>query len=571
MTNLKSKIAPALPFVRSCWHSAISFVKGMKIPLSLAFLHFFVTTVFQLDKAFFEYDSSFMYYGKVRTYSIFWYYCAVKFLYLAFLAVLYCTVAYVRRLLKSGNESVRRGCYIFSLYAFLMLCLLLVLWPGTWAWDDIGVVVGLHHYGGSWWQHFITSIVQIVFLQLIPCPGGIVIIQNVIISACVAYFVTAFESCFPRVKITKSRFFDTLIKLIPFLLPGVLTYQFSGYRLGLYVYLELSFIVMLISSRLKNENWSFGKVILFAILSVLVAEWRTEGMFFFPLSCVLLLIQKKCIAWHKVFGIVLIVLGFCTTDFVQKKLLKNSNYELISTMTPAVELIRHADSRDEAELSAISRILNLQAVYDYPDKSGTALYWLEEAHAVNPDYTKSDYKAYLRAFFTLSLRHPLVVTRERFLMFWNTSAFAGKTNVTNLNTLNNAHTAVDFDKSDHEMVREFAAYPHNQPIFPRIRTALLKLWANGATYRLMWNPVIPLLFLAAAWIYFLAKRKWYFFLILTGEAVRVVLSFLTAPSAWFMYYLPEYLLGWTLAVYAVLVGWSKRRGKGTEAGAKEPE
>ena len=47
------------------------YTKSFRLQLLLAFAHFFITTAFQFDKAFFEYDTSFIYVGEKHTYSLF--------------------------------------------------------------------------------------------------------------------------------------------------------------------------------------------------------------------------------------------------------------------------------------------------------------------------------------------------------------------------------------------------------------------------------------------------------------------------------------------------------------------
>ena len=530
--------------------------KSFIAAFAIAFLHFFVTTVFQFDKLFFEYSSDFMHYGEKNTYSIFYYYLGIKILFFVFLSLAYSFLFWVYDEYKRENKSIQRGVYIFFFYLFIAFLHILILFPGTWAWDDIGTVNTIKHYGIDAWQHIFSSLLQTIFLQFIPCAGGIIIIQNIIISILVAYSVTILEKTFLGGQIIKNRLIDTFIKCLPFLFPGVLTYQFSGYRMGLYVYIELALISMQIVSFKSKKEWKVGDIIFYGTLSVLVAQWRTEAMFFMPISCILLLMQKNCCKPLKIFGTLFIVLGFLTTDFMQKTVLKmmnkNQNYNVISTMTPAVELIRNATEKDSAYISEMEKVLNINAVYEYPTQSGTALYWNEDAHAVKETYTKADYKAYIKAFFAMSLKHPDIVIKERFSMFWKTSAFGGKTNITNINSETNSHTAFNYMHSDAEMVQKFAAYPHNQPIFPALRNALLTLWTNGATYRIIFNPVIPMCFLCAAFLFCAVKKKWYYLVLLSALLIRTVLAFLTAPSPWFMYYLGEYLLGWTLAIYYII-------------------
>lgn len=521
--------------------AAIVFLQKMKIPLMLAFVHFFVTTVFQLDKAFFVYERD------TRCY-----YC-IKFLYLIALLTAWCFAWHICRQFRDGDERVRRGIFIFGFYLFLMLALLLILWPGTWAWDDIFMVNTIRYYRLPAWQHIITAAVQMVFLNFIPCPGGIIIVQNIIIAACVAFSVTELEEHFLGGLRLRWKFLDVLVKVLPFLLPGVLTYQFSGYRYGLYIYCVLVFMVILVSAR-NGRRWTLLGVMLYAFIAAVISEWRTESMFFLPVSCVLLVVQKRplCSARRKIIGIVCILSCFFTLDYVQKKKLGNSNYEIISTLRPLCELVRHADESDAKELEELDKVVFVQKILDSKD-NGEALYW--RGDVVRNGYSKEDYAAYLKAFFILALRHPKIVAKERIKIFIQTSNFTGKTAVTNVG---GTSWLENFKNDSHAGKKQFGNYTHNQPIFNKARKFILKIWVNPHTYRIVWNPIIPMCFLFAAWIYCLAKRRWYFFLLLSGEAVRVILSFLTAPAHWFMYYLPEYLLGWTLFLYAILCFLAKK-------------
>lgn len=529
MEKIRTELANQIEMIKTLFNP-------YKISLVLAFLHFGVTTAFQLDKCFFVYDSDTRYYY------------FIKLLYFFTLCFLYCFAFYVYTQYRLGNKKVRRWLYVFLLYLFIMLCFMLILWPGTWCWDDIHILIAIRLYKINAWQHIFTCIYQSVLLNIIPCAGGIILIQNLIISALVAYSIVEVESYFFKKPFIQFQLLDTLVKLLPFLLPGVLSYQFSGYRYGLYVYCVLALFALFICANHCSFVWKFWKILLCIILSVIVAEWRTESMFFMPISVFLLIMQKKtnCNVRIKVFGILFIILSFFVADSMQKKLLGNSNYEIISVLRPLTELVRNSDKNDAELLESLEKVTNVQAIFDYPNENGEQLYW--NGKTVKSGYSKDDYKVFLKSFFILSLRHPKVVAKERIRIFVLTSAFMGKTNCINSGTIGLS----DFDKNPDADLVLFAITPHNKPIFNKLRVLLINIWTNNKTYRIIWNPVIPMFFLFIAWIYCLAKQKWYFFILLCGEAARVVLVFLTAPAPWFMYYLPEYLLGWSLVCYVIL-------------------
>ncbi len=200
-------------------------VRENKIPLTIAIIQWFITTILQLDRLFFTYVHE----NK--------YFMATKALYLIFLAVVWCFFFDVHKKIKAENENYKRGIFIFKFYLCIMMVLLLILWPGTWAWDDLNTLIAIARYEG-WmpWQHTITGIYQDVMLQILPFPGGIILLQNIIISVCVAFAVTKLEMVF-EIKRMRWSFVDGFVKVLPFLMPPVLIFVIEFTDLGeIYVY-----------------------------------------------------------------------------------------------------------------------------------------------------------------------------------------------------------------------------------------------------------------------------------------------------------------------------------------------
>lgn len=101
-----------------------------------------------------------------------------------------------------------------------------------------------------------------MLLQILPFPGGIIFLQNTIISLCVAFSVVKIEKVF-GIPAISNPVLDIVIKLLPFLLPPILMYQFSGYRMGIYVYLELVMLVILIGLNKTKSKWGVEEGITF--------------------------------------------------------------------------------------------------------------------------------------------------------------------------------------------------------------------------------------------------------------------------------------------------------------------
>lgn len=526
----------------------------------IAITQWFITTIMQVDRAFFTYDH------ETKKYIV------IKALYLVFLVIFWGFVLSVRKKLKERDPYYKRAVQIFCVYFTLMMVLLLIVWPGTWSWDDLGTLSDIQWYNSFQpWQHIITGIYQDVMLQIFPFPGGIILLQNVIISICVAFSVTKLEQEY-AIGMLKNTFLDILLKLIPFLLPPVLMYQFSGYRMGMYVYLELVMLVILLCSHRERGAWGWKHIILFCFLTMIVSTWRTESMVYIPCICILLcFFDKKVLpVSKKITSIVLVLLFFIGMNQWQNHELKNNNYEIISLMRPCVELVRVADHKtDSEELAAIDKVTDLKVIYDNPSKSGESIYWGTKCvrnRNDNPDddYTDKDYKNYLKAFIKLSLKYPRVVIAERLNLFIRGSGITGQsyTNVVNAAQLfeeNNGNSAANAILS-----RKLIA---NTPVFKYIRRAsiyALGIQKNGIAIgwlqRIIWNAIIPILILACVWIKTLLQKNWQSWFICSVVLVRVPIVVLTQPSDWFMYLLSFYFLGYVVFVYVLWIYFSKKKG-----------
>ena len=205
-----------------------------------------------------------------------------------------------------------RGFCIFKIYFLFCIVLLLILWPGTWSWDDLWMLDTVSKYT-SWnpWQNVLTGIYFDLLLQVLPFPGGIILIQNLMISICVAFCITRLESTSLVGKLNNTSL-DIILKILPFILPPIIMYQFSGYRCGMSMYLELMMVVELLARFNADTAWDVKHMILFCLLVSVVARWRSESFIYIPCIIVLLLVMPtEIIKKHnKILSIVIIITLF---------------------------------------------------------------------------------------------------------------------------------------------------------------------------------------------------------------------------------------------------------------------
>ena len=533
-------------------------ITGNKKPILIALLQWFITTVMQFDRAFFEYG--------LESYK----FLLIKALYLMSLSVAWCFAFHVYKKIKANDQLYMRGFQIFLIYYTLMMALLVILWPGTWSWDDLWTLSDISRYSSfNAWQHILTGLYQDILLQYLPFPGGIILLQNCVISVCVAFIVVKLECTF-SIQRLNSCFLDILLKVLPFLLFPVLQYQFSGYRMGLYVYLELTMLTILICAPHDQSIWGYKYSLFLCFLVLIVSVWRTESFFYVPCVCVLLLLLSKTIlsVRRKIICVLLMLIGFFALTNWQNYSLGNSNYNIVSLLRPCVELVRAADNEEDAEeLAAIDKVVDLRIVQDHPGSNGEQLYW--DYHCLRTqnndpedDFTDKEYKNLISAMIKLSIKYPKVVFAERWNVFLTACGIKGQT-VTSI-----TRSARLYDEEEENRSRDASFYSHNwlatKPVFQRVRKRMIFLMgiktkngdSIGVLTRLVWNSLVPIMFLIYAWIKLLFQKKWFLWILCSAVVVRIPVVFLTEPSPWLMYHLSFYLLGYTLAVYYIWIRFS---------------
>ena len=103
----------------------------------------------------------------------------INIIYVLLVLITYKYIFFVYSQYKIGVSEYRRGVHIFLTFFLIFTLLLIILWPGTWAWDDIVVVNNAHNFIIFGWQHVLSSIFHILCLQFLPFPAGIIFIQNI--------------------------------------------------------------------------------------------------------------------------------------------------------------------------------------------------------------------------------------------------------------------------------------------------------------------------------------------------------------------------------------------------------
>lgn len=511
----------------------ISFV----ISVFILALHIF----FNIDKLFFVYDKK----------NDVWYLIKIIFFIVVFASLK--LLFYI--LDKIKDDLVKRGVKIFVYYFAIVLFVQIILWPGLWSHDDIWTLYNAQQgYTLHAWQHVLTSIHLMVFLQFIPTAGGAIIVQNILISLIVSLVILQVEKKLKIEKICNKEILDILLKIIPFLAIPILAYQLSGYRMGLYSYYFILYIMVLIC---LDEKVTTSKLALIGYLTVMVSTWRTEGIIWLPIGVICVYIKTSKLKM-KLLYLLLIVFAYIGIGQYQKAKLWNYNdYSIVATINPGVEAIRASNVEEEKLLlQDIDKVLDLNFLNENPDKSGGELYWTHKF--VRKGYSDEEHTRYMKSIVVLMLKHTDVVIKERVDKLKTIFSLCSSKSTKNVGL-----SKTLFDENDtyssRVLYREMYGHLRRPIISVELRTNILKLVSGDTNskllkmlYILIWNPIFQIIFIIVMLFFTILKKNYYIAFVLLGIIATAFIIALTQPGAWFMYWLPAYLTG-SVGIYYFMI------------------
>lgn len=167
--------------------------------------------------------------------------------------------------------------------------------------------------------------------------------------------------------------------------------------------------------------------------------------------------------------------------------------------------------------------------------NAVTLFWEDRANLIRPDFSEEQYGDMIKGYARLILRYPGVYLNERIHCFLETWKNTGAGSIGWLYT------------TDRQQVQYFAThYYMNRPISNRLRVKvgefLNEEGEGGKLTRWMFNYYAQAAAILLFTIYLLARRSKWAWLALMME-VRMVLTFLTAPAYYSMYYYNVWLFG----------------------------
>ncbi len=460
-------------------------------------------------------------------------------------------------------------------YLAVTLIVMVIVWPGCWGSDDLDVLHLARTLEPSSWQHFLTSGAFILSLMFIPLPGGVVLIQTLLIAGVVGCFLAAAETlAVQRMPRAPARGWFAIL-YIPFLLPPVILHNMQPFRSTWSTWTELFTLFLLVWWYLRGQAITKKQLAVFTLMGILTAAWRSENIYYLAALPVLLafLVGKKLVRpVAAVVSAVGIVAGALACNAYTNYLMGDAwLYQRVALCYQAAALVQDADQEEDAEaLAMIDPIFDVQACRELSTLHGPEL---RNAITRNADgLTQADWETCKKGIVRLALKYPGSLLRERLGVFLNTVEQHRTESNQKLVFAVTVLVYTDPPESMREIQKDFlytsiGPYPLNQQLREDFIMSLsYRTEFLGGVLAVTWLMLPSFALLAAAILVLLVRRKWMLFFAAGALAARIPLVFLTAPDTYFMYYLTPYMAGYMLAaaglLYAVLLYKKKKQERG---------
>lgn len=515
------------------------------------------------DRLFFRYDWKSPYFFVYKA----------LFVLLAF-AVVHGAVTLVRKVRQKDDFALRWLQWMLP-YLVLTLVVLVIVWPGCWGGDDLDVLYLARTLEPSSWQHFLTSAAFILCLMFIPVPGGVVLIQTLLIAGIVGCFLAAAETL-ARERMPKppARGWFAILYL-PFLLPPVILHDMQPFRSTWSTWTELFTVFLLVWWYLRGQAITKKQLAVFTLLGVLTAGWRSESIYYLAALPVLLafLAGKKLVRpAAAVVGAVGIMAGALACNAYTNYLMGDAwLYQRVALCYQAAALVQDADPVEDAEaLAMIDPIFDVQACRDLSNLHGPEL--RATVSRSLEGQTEGDWNVCKKGIIRLALKYPGSLLRERLGVFLNTVEQQPTESNQKLVFAVTALVYTDPPEAMRDNQKDFlynsiGAYPLNQQLREDFIMSLsYRTEFLGGLLAVTWLMLPSFGLLAAAILVLLVRRKWMLFFAAGALAARIPLVFLTAPDTYFMYYLTPYIAGYAITAAGVLYGVLLYKKKKQERG-----
>lgn len=464
--------------------------------------------------------------------------------------LLYFAFQFLAKVFIKKNEDAKKYFKYFIIYLIPMTVILLLTWPGVWFGGDVYNFLLLAEEGDwLYYLNYMSSLFYSVGLSLFPVPSGAIILQIIFMGVIVSYIVKNTFDVFNNSKWCYLMYF-------PFFMLIIIFYTLFANRPVMFAIAYILLMFIFFFDYKKKSKLTKSKFLFLCILIGITANWRTESIYLIVIAPIFIFIiygfklnirNLLKIVLPIVISFVLIMLPQKIPDF-SKSAVENTQRNLPMYIGPISYMLTQELKGDNLEenIKKIDKVIDVEKMKKYASYIDTPSVWLDGG-CIKVDYSMDEYKEFQNAYFT--------IIKDNFKLFLQTKKLTF-TVASGIKT--DYFTSKDLYASDEDMINEYESskalfgYKVRQKTLTIIEGKMGNLNAAPIIYRAINNLIIPLVIISIIFVASIVKRKLFVFLLTGTLLMHTFMVFMTAPAAYFMYYLSVCLSGLILGAYFVI-------------------
>lgn len=465
-----------------------------------------------------------------------WMHSLTKVLLLIFLCVLFLFI----------QQSLKRKTRLIPFFAFLAIYVagLLLTYPGYYMNDDAILFAFATRYYPVYWHNYLTSLFYMVGMSFFPASCGPVLLSEVMYAMVYAFLFDKAYHLFERKQQNKKWSFLLLLAgVLPFTLLGAL----MCFRPAVYSSFFVFYFGYLCLEWMEQAELSKAKLVSLALLTAVLAFWRSESLVLLPIGCILIgctyfqtrFFTKKCIKQMAVYLLLSVVfMGIIKVpQSIGEQKYYGSDYLIISTTRPLSVIVHREQHYDGAfeDYQNINAVTSLD--YLKNDTLSCSAYNRYNADQNDGKFTqtmatKAQQSAYLKSAARLILHNLDLYLGERLQLFLVTNGiFTYDPKI--VDGLSMTFQG-GYEVYEHDKAYSFGMLEQ----FKRINITSDDTYVMGL-FRYGGEAYLPMLGLTMVLLmYSLIRRKWFLFFAFGAFLAREAVVFLLAPTSFIQYSYP---------------------------------
>ena len=456
---------------------------------------------------------------------------------------------YIAKVFIKKDEEARKYFKYFLIYTIPMLILLFLIWPGVWFGSDVYNFLSMSESAQYlYYLHYLTSIFYIVAYIIFPVPTGAIILLVLSFGITVAYIVKRSFDIFKGNKWTYLMYF-------PFIMLHTVWYTFFANRpviFGIYYLLLISIIVF---DKIQEKSLTTKKLLTLAILTAIVANWRTESVYLaLSIPLFIFLTYKVKINWKniiKIGGIVILAMlivkipqSINTWQGGEMAGVRRTLPMYVSPLSYMLTMDLEGENLEE-DLENIDVVLNVEAMKQYPSFTDTPCIW--KAECLRTGFTMKEFETFQSSYINIISNN-----FDKFL-YTKTLTFGAATNVF-IDSFSSIGLYYSNDNTiaGYESSKTFLDFHWRLSIVAMLEGKSVNDFTSSTVYRLFNNLLIPFVAIGIMFIVSMLKKNLYYFLLSGMFLAHIFIVFITAPASYFMYYFPIHLCGMVSIFYVIV-------------------